>query len=751
MSMPPPPPPSRPPSPPITDLPPKLCDIIVDKLPLQKDRVNAWMAFNMTVKSDRVRCTRFNFTKIALDLRGTIINSARLSERLADEIEIKLPSKEQRIKPTPASAFANLSGYSYAQLARCVNSTSPPWSIQGQPYSAALLLSEKNADILRLREWLLFGVSYSAQRESQQQRKCRLCGYKRFLSKIASDPDYGGDVCQECLSPIAKDVQQAPGTKFCWQHQAVFCEHYLVNIRDFAQAFIVLQHRMAPSSPIHFWMEMSLTYMCPTSSGVQTTISEADANTVSLCLADMTWQDFQIQARDGYWTPVKARRLEIKYCICSWAISMLQDWASHNTNSRTTWNPGAITGCLPRLGCDVRKMLVDAPNSREEYVMLHKFMQQSYARHISKFPEVGRRAPTGAQESSLIDAMGGDYLSDQLLKYSRISDLRLFRDFDIKVYRPYEPLVFGTAPALICPPSISAKLDAFTCTIREAEQLAMSIHGCNLHQIPQLPEHTRRLNLGKYVTKIAVMERVRSSLTMDTLEIYRSFSAFFTSPMTTGKTPIPAIPGSTYDPGMVSVPAISDLIRSVGATLSTQKSSRLLSDLEDIADLDLVAPSLAHHFMVGQLVHSPLMLSSITEEAFKEWKKDKAVYIIADPTSRAIGAMNPLQQRTGPYKCVQPTPAPMSWADRHQLLVATGFFAGRDAHVPTRMRVGCRGRKTLQPPNKQSEALVAEMTKHTWWVPDATAAVFVSEMSIENDGRQPKVCGRVVWFDLTEV
>ncbi|KAF2216779.1 hypothetical protein CERZMDRAFT_92852 [Cercospora zeae-maydis SCOH1-5] len=742
-------------SPPITRLPLELCEIIIDSLPLRKDQVNAKMAFNMTVASHRVLCRQIDFTKIAQSLSQTILGSAHLSRRLADEIGVKLQSKEQRMKPSPASAFTILSEHSYAQLAGRVNSNDSRWWIQGQPYSAALLFSEKNVDILRLRAWILFGVPYLAQRETPKQRKSRISAYKRFVSKIASDPDYCGDACQECLLPIDINVQQALGTKFCWQHRAVFCEHYRVNIRDFEHAFVVLQGRMAPSSPVHFWMEPSLAHMSPTSHVMETTVSPADANTISLCLTDMTWQNFRIHARNGYWTPAKARSLETRYWICGWAISTLQGWVSQTTNLRPTWNPGAITGCLTQLDFHVRKMLVDAPKSREHYTMLHKFMQQLYIRHISKFPEVGGRFPAEAQEYSLMDAMAGDYLSDQLLKYSRISDLRLLRDFDIKVCRPYEPLAFRstnrpTAPAIICEPQMSIKLDAFTCTIEEAERLAMIIHGCKLHQIPRLPEHLRRLNLGRYVTKIAVMEHVRSSVTMDTLEIYFSLWALFNSTVCTGKTPLPAIPGSTYSPDVFNVPAVELLLQTVEAALLAQKSPELLSTLSDITDLDLVAPKLIHAFSVNVLMRGALILRGITEESFKEWKKDKAVYIIADPMPRAMRAMDPLQQRTGPYKCVLPTFAPIPWADRHWLFAGTGFFAGRDAHIPLPMQIACRGRKVLQPPNKQSEALFAEMTKHTWWVHDGTAAAFISKMSLQNGGLQPKVCGRVVWFDLKE-
>ena len=335
-----------------------------------------------------------------------------------------LAVREAVMRPTLTSPFAGLRRFTYGRLLKKVNSTNPQWMVQGQPFSAASVGDEKMADILRVRNWCLFGIPFRGQIETQKQRLGRMEGYRLFLSKIASDPKYGGDACQECLSPVANNLQQARGTKFCETHRAVFCEEYRVNLIDFERAFSAPQGKMAWSSSAQYWMEKPLLgHVSPRTQDAQYTMSKDDADTISWCVADMTWQDFRMQTLDRHWNRIKARSLTTRYWICSETIFRLHYWTlCVKSSERRVWEPKVLGGCIPRMDVNLMKMLVNTPKTRTEYMTLHKFMQQLYARHISMFSEVEGRAPNEIQENALIDAMAGDYLNDQLLKYSRICE-----------------------------------------------------------------------------------------------------------------------------------------------------------------------------------------------------------------------------------------------------------------------------------------------------------------------------------------
>ncbi|CAK1357847.1 unnamed protein product [Cercospora beticola] len=745
-------PPSSPP-PPITNLPTEVCDLIIDRLPLQKDRVNAWVAFNLTFKEHRVSCTAFNFEKAIQELRSTILNSAPLSRLLADTMGIDLTRLETKIRPTPASAFAHLNRFMYNRLHKEVNSTDPQWMVQGQPFSAQFVADERIADISRLREWLLFGTPFANQVEKPKERVRRENGYKLFLSKIASDSKYGGDVCQECLGPVPNDLQQAPGTRFCRAHQVVFCDEYRVALSDFTRYYIGLGGKMAPSNPAQYWMGMEMIHMSTKSNRMQTTISREDADTLCLCLVGTTWHDFRIYARNPSWTLLTARPLDIKYQICSSAIYLLRLWASDTPELRWVWDTNEIGGCVPPVDISVRKMLGGTPCEGGDYILLHKFMQRLYDRHISNFPGVRSRAPSAAEERSLVDAMVGHYLNRQLEKHSRISFMTLFRGFDIKVFRPYEPLVFQTQTGAVAPttafqPPMSNRMDAFTCTLNEAERLGLNIHGRRLQQIAQLPRQTRNLNHGRYVTKIAAMEYIRSSLTINTLEIYINLQSVINGMVsTTMSTPLPAVPHVAYAPDVLVASALGRTLQFIDGKLRAQTSPTLLAMLEDIRDINEVPLWLAQKIMGDCFSSCHDLLSNVTEKAFEEWKKDKEVYIIADPTSRPGGALGPFQSGSGPYNCQRPTHSVTSWTDRQLELARTNFFAGNDAHVPVIPLAVCKGRKALRSPTKQSEGLLAAITKHTFWVEDDAAAVFISGVSQYHGGLRPKASGRVIWFE----
>ncbi|PPJ50036.1 hypothetical protein CBER1_06773 [Cercospora berteroae] len=742
-----------PPPPIITKLPTEVGDNIISQLPLRKDRVNAWTAFNMTTHSHRVRCSRPNFAEMVQNARVWILNSWNLTQRLADELKINLEVREQTMWPTRASAFASLRRHSYNRIAQHTDSADPQWMVHGQPYTKASYLNERQADVIRLRKWLIFAIPSAGQTESRQQRSRRIDACMYFMSKIAANLEYGVDVCQECLRPVPNHLQQAPGTRFCRAHQVVFCDEYRVALSDFTRYQIGLSGKMAPSNPAQYWMGRRMIHMSTKSNRVQTTISRGDADTLCLCLVGMTWHDFQIYARNPSWTLLAARPLVTKYQIWSSAIYLLRLWASDTPELRRVWDTNEIGGCVPPVDISVRKMLGGTPCEGGGYILLHKFMQRLYDRHISNCPGVKSRAPSAAEERSLVDAMVVHYLNRQLEKHSRISFITLFRGFDIKVYRPYEPLVFQTetgtvAPSTVFQPPMLNRMDAFTCTLNEAELLGRNIHGRNLQQIAQLPRQTRNLNHGRYVTKIAAMEYIRSSLTINTLKIYTHLqNAMNGMVSTTMSTPLPAVPHVAYAPDPLVAPAFGRVLQSIDGKLRAQTSPTLLAILEDIRDIDEVPPWLAQQIMGDCLSSCHDLLSNVTEKAFEEWKKDKEVYIIADPTSRPGGAFGPFPLGSGPYNCQRPTPSTMSWADRQLELARTGFFAGNGAQVSVIPLAVCKGRKALKSPAKQSEGLLAAITKHTFWVEDNAAAVFISAVSQSHGGQRPKASDRVIWFE----
>lgn len=121
------------------------------------------------------------------------------------------------------------------------------------------------------------------------------------------------------------------------------------------------------------------------------------------------------------------------------------------------------------------------------------------------------------------------------------------------------------------------------------------------------------------------------------------------------------------------------------------------------------------------------------------------------PTSRPGGALGPFQSGSGPYNCQRPAHSDMSWADRQLELARTNFFAGNGAHVPVIPLAVCKGRKALKSPVKQSEGLLAAITKHTYWVEDNAAAVFISAVSQSRGGLRPNASGRVIWFEQKDV